>query len=57
MKIMVDIDVCDKAEEMAEVLNTDIEGIFAFVSYRLMKKGNLCARVFRNLCGRSSSID
>jgi len=37
MEIMVDIDVCDKAEEMAKVLNTDVEGIFSFVSHRLIK--------------------
>jgi len=35
MEIMVDIDVCDKAEEMAKVLNTDVEGIFAIAAYRL----------------------
>ena len=38
MEIMVNIDVCDKTEEMAKVLNTDVEGIFSFVSYRLIKK-------------------
>ena len=38
MEIMVDKDVYDKAEEMAKVLNTDVEGIFAFASYRLIKR-------------------
>ena len=37
MVIMVDIDVCDKAEEMVKVLNNDVEGLVAFVSYRLIK--------------------
>ena len=43
-EIMVDKDVYDKAEEMAKVLNTDVEGIFAFASYRLIKKGDLPSR-------------
>jgi len=44
MEIMVDKDVYDKAEEMAEVLNTDVEGIFAFASYRLIREVDLPSR-------------
>ena len=38
MEIMVDKYVYDKAEEMVKGLNTDVEGIFAFASYRLIKR-------------------
>ena len=44
MEIMVDKDVYDKAEEMAKDLNTNVAGIFAFVSYRLINKGDLPSR-------------
>ena len=40
-EIMVEKDVYDKAEEMAIALNTDVEGIFAFASIRLIREGEL----------------
>ena len=41
MEIMVDKDVYNKAEEMAKALNTDVEGIFALASYRLISEVDL----------------
>ena len=46
MEIMVEKDVYDKAEEMAKVLNTDVEGIFALASYRLIREGDLPTRAW-----------
>jgi hypothetical protein len=44
MEIMVDKDVYDKAEAMAKALNTDVEGIFALTSYRLIREEDLPSR-------------
>ena len=52
MEILVDKDFFDKAEEMARVLNTDVEGIFTFAAYRLIKKGDLPSRAW---VGRKSA--
>ena len=49
---MVDNGVYKKSKEMAKELNTDVEGIFTFAAYRLIKKGDLPSRAW---VGRKSA--
>ncbi len=40
-EIMVDRCVYDKAEKMSKMLHTDVEGIFTFAAYRILKERDL----------------
>ena len=40
-EIMVDKDVYKNAEKISKMLNTDVEGVFTLVAYRILKKGDL----------------
>ena len=40
-EIMVDGCVYDKAEKMSKMLYTDVEGIFTFAAYRILKERDL----------------
>ena len=40
-EIMVDGYVYDKAEKMSKMLHTDVEGIFIFAAYRILKERDL----------------
>ena len=40
-EIMVDKDVYDKAEKISNMLDTDVEGVFTLVAYRILKERDL----------------
>jgi len=40
-EIMVDGCVYDKAEKMSKMLHTDVEGIFTFAAFRILKERDL----------------
>ena len=40
-EIKVDRYVYDKAEKMSKMLHTDVEGIFTFAAYRILKERDL----------------
>lgn len=40
-EIMVDKCVYENAEKISKMLNTDVEGVFTFAAYRILKKRDL----------------
>jgi len=40
-EIMIDESVLDQAEKISKILNTDVEGIFTFAAYRILKERDL----------------